>query len=88
MIVNIALRAVILLLAVPTAIAVPIIGGELTEANELPSTVAIARKDDSEKDVCGGTIISPDTIVTAAHCSQRKETEYQVRVGSLVSFYI
>lgn len=88
MIVKMALRAVLILLPLPTTIAVPILGGELTEANELPSTVAIRREGGCEKDVCGGAIISADTIVTAAHCSESKETKEQVRAGSLVSFNI
>lgn len=81
MIVKMALRAVLILLPLPTTIAVPILGGELTEANELPSTVAIRREGGCEKDVCGGAIISLDTIVTAAHCSESKETKEQVRAG-------
>ncbi|EFY96186.1 hypothetical protein MAA_08297 [Metarhizium robertsii ARSEF 23] len=79
-----ALRAVLILLPLPTTIAVPILGGEPTEANELPSTVAIRREGGCEKDVCGGALISPDTIVTAAHCSESKETKEQVHAGSLI----
>lgn len=54
MIVKMALRAVLILLALPTTIAVPILGGEPTEAKKLPSTVAIRRKGSCEKDLYGG----------------------------------
>lgn len=50
MVVKMALRAVLILLALPTTIAVPILGGELSEANELPGTIAIRRKGSCEKD--------------------------------------
>lgn len=76
MIVKMALRAALILLALPTTIAVPILGGELTKANELPSTVVIRRKGSCDKDVCGGVIISPDMIVIAAYCSESKEIKY------------
>jgi hypothetical protein len=76
MIVKMALRAVLILLALPTTIAVPILGGELTEVNKLPSTVAIKRKGSCDKDVYGGVIISPDTIIIAAYYSESKEIKY------------
>jgi len=45
-----------------------IVGGTETQANEYPWQVAIASPN-AVKPFCGGSILSSDTILTAAHCT-------------------
>lgn len=42
-----------------------IVGGDFAEKNQFPHQVAIIYK---EKLICGGSILNPFWVVTAAHC--------------------
>src|SRR5258708_35741052 len=57
--------------AVPPAGAVPlVVGGTPAAAGQVPWIVAIIRKgqDAFQGQFCGGTVIAPQAVVTAAHC--------------------
>jgi secreted trypsin-like serine protease len=52
----------------PTDILPRIIGGSNTTVEEWPSVVALVIRQDSENNLCGGTLIAPNWVLTAAHC--------------------
>ncbi|XP_066581977.1 transmembrane protease serine 9-like [Prorops nasuta] len=56
-----------------------IVGGEATTIEKHPHQVNIELY---RKHYCGGSIISPEWILTAAHCAQRKVENYRIRSGT------
>lgn len=57
-----------------------IIGGVKTDIDSVPYVVLIRQR---KIHYCGGSIISKDWVLTAAHCTQAGTPEdYKVRVGS------
>ncbi|XP_014211330.1 trypsin [Copidosoma floridanum] len=48
-----------------------IIGGKPASANQFPYQVSLRRGNSS---FCGGSLISPDVVLTAAHCFRRNST--------------
>ncbi|MFF8101485.1 S1 family peptidase [Streptomyces sp. NPDC016640] len=67
------------LLAAPSAVAAPqpIVGGTTTTTSAYPFMMQIT--DASQNQFCGGTLVSPTKVVTAAHCMVG-ETTSSVRV--------
>ena len=45
-----------------------IIGGQEARVNQIPWQIGLVRTFDLDSIFCGGTIIGPSTILTAAHC--------------------
>ena len=64
----------------PRCVQARIVGGEVSYPDSWPSTVAIYR---DGVFICGGSILSPDWILTAAHCVFGHETGYfyNIRTG-------
>ena len=56
-----------------------IVGGQAADKNEYPWQVALIRDGESSP-FCGGTILSDDTVLTAAHCRQALSS-FKVVVG-------
>jgi secreted trypsin-like serine protease len=67
------------LLAAPSAVAAPqpIVGGSTTTTSAYPFVMQIT--DASQNQFCGGTLVAPTKVVTAAHC-MAGETTGSVRV--------
>ncbi|MFJ9715537.1 S1 family peptidase [Streptomyces sp. NPDC101213] len=67
------------LLSAPTAVAAPqpVVGGTTTTTTAYPFMMQIT--DASQNQFCGGTLVSPTKVVTAAHC-MAGETTGSVRV--------
>ncbi|MGW0626514.1 S1 family peptidase [Streptomyces sp. NPDC002758] len=67
------------LIAAPSAVAVPepIVGGSTTTTTSYPFMMQIT--DASQNQFCGGTLVTPKKVVTAAHCMVG-ETTGSVRV--------
>ncbi|KAH8240599.1 hypothetical protein KR026_001275, partial [Drosophila bipectinata] len=60
-----------------------IIGGSNIAIEKAPWQVYLAWKEDSHTHTCGGSLIRPDVVLTAAHCVNLTQLEtYRVRVGS------
>lgn len=62
--------------------ATSIVGGASIPKGQFIQLVSLQ---DQGSNFCGGTLINKNTIVTAAHCSDRDLAELRVRAGSLVS---
>ncbi|WP_399891390.1 S1 family peptidase [Streptomyces sp. BBFR51] len=62
------------LLAAPSAVAAPqpIVGGSTTTTNAYPFVMQIT--DASQNQFCGGTLVAPTKVVTAAHCMAGEST--------------
>lgn len=59
-----------------------IVGGVETEANEYPWQVGLVPSFGGNVPVCGGSLISSTTVLTAAHCTDGASANtYLVRVG-------
>ncbi|ANB09361.1 serine protease [Streptomyces ambofaciens] len=71
--------AVTAMLAAPSAVAAPqpIVGGSTTTTSAYPFVMQIT--DASQNQFCGGTLVSPTKVVTAAHCMVGESTR-SVRV--------
>lgn len=61
-----------------------IVGGGLAEPGEWPWQVALLYKANNIQ-FCGGSLIAPDLVLTAAHCLQRGSTE---RVADRISVWV
>ncbi|KAK0388347.1 hypothetical protein NLU13_4592 [Sarocladium strictum] len=76
-----------LLLTIGLAVARPapqenkpfIVGGVEASAGEFPYIVSLQV---SNSHICGGSLISPTVVVTAAHCSGRQPSQVRVRAGT------
>ncbi|KAJ7385607.1 Chymotrypsin-like elastase member 2A [Desmophyllum pertusum] len=66
-----------------------VIGGTDALHGSWPWQVGLYRGDGDSKFFCGGSLIRPDWVVTAAHCIKDKfqVTDYRVRVGDWHRFY-
>jgi trypsin len=64
---------------VPQSNRLRIVGGQAATKNEYPWQVAFIRYG-SSKPFCGGTLISSNTVLTAAHC-KTSVSQFQVVVG-------
>lgn len=58
-----------------------IVGGVEASAGEFPYIVSLQR---SGSHFCGGTLIAPDVVLTAAHCSDYSASSVTIRAGSTV----
>jgi trypsin len=58
-----------------------IVNGTEAEDGEFPFIVSIRIRSTRQHD-CGGSIISPDYILTAAHCAQSHPSSYSVQYGT------
>ncbi|MFM7583573.1 MAG: serine protease, partial [Caldilinea sp.] len=70
---------------VATAAAPDIVGGGLAEPGEWPWQVALLNKAYYNVQFCGGSLIAPDLVLTAAHCLERGSTE---RVADRISVWV
>jgi secreted trypsin-like serine protease len=63
-------------LTTSAAITTKIVGGKASSANQWPWIVALSRKgnDNYQGQFCGGSVISPAWIVTAAHCLEKEKS--------------
>ena len=57
-----------------------IVGGEEAEPHSIPFQVSLRRKSD-DFHFCGGTVLGPGHVVTAAHCSDWTADEVEVVAG-------
>ena len=69
------------LLAAPGAVAAPqpIVGGTTTTASAYPYVMQITNA--SQSQFCGGTLVSPTKVITAAHCVEGRTTSSTRVVG-------
>merc|ERR1739838_843891 len=57
-----------------------IVGGQETEEHEYPWQVGLTTAN-GRSPFCGGTLISPTHVLTAAHCTQRSASSMRVLLG-------
>ena len=65
-----------------------IIGGDKAELGEFPWQVSLIKKgkgDRKSRIICGGTLISARSVLTASHCLKLHASKYEVWVGRLSS---
>eukprot|EP00092_Neocalanus_flemingeri_P028963 GFUD01031446.1.p1 GENE.GFUD01031446.1~~GFUD01031446.1.p1 ORF type:complete len:453 (+),score=93.20 GFUD01031446.1:3-1361(+) len=63
-----------------------IIGGVDAEPGEFPWQVSLARLSQGRSHlICGGTLISVRTVLTASHCLKQSASSYQVWLGKMSS---
>lgn len=61
----------------------PLIGAESAQPNEFPWMASLNVKGKTDGHFCGGSLIHPEWILTAAHCLKgMKKSDIEVRVGS------
>ena len=88
-----AARLALLLLACAAVLAAPaishaqvetkIVGGTSAEAGEYPWQIALLKKQGQFLYfICGGTLIAPQRVVTAAHCTSGSASSLKVLVGT------
>ena len=66
-----------------------VIGGTNAPHGSWPWQVGLYAGDDDSKFFCGGSLIRPDWVLTAAHCisDKRPVTGYRIRLGDWHRFY-
>ena len=58
-----------------------IVGGVEASAGEFPFIVSLQRNGNH---FCGGTLIAPDVVLTAGHCSDYPASSVTIRAGTTV----
>lgn len=58
-----------------------IVGGQEADINEYPWMVTVLSKSSGGTELCGGSIISPNYILTAAHCVTDSSKKVTIHVG-------
>lgn len=56
--------------------------GERAQPGEIPYQAALVTAVNNNAYICGGSLIAPNWILTAAHCINEGSTQSQVRLGS------
>src|SRR5687768_2090750 len=60
-----------------------VVGGTTAEAGEYPWQIALLKKQGNQLYfICGGTLIAPQRVVTAAHCTSGSAGSLKVLVGT------
>jgi trypsin len=67
------LAVVMTALAVPASSSVQIVGGTKASTQTYPYAVFLTTKDGFQ--FCGGTLVTPEKVITAAHCSKGQQPE-------------
>jgi trypsin len=69
----IGLATVMTAVAVPASSAVEIVGGTRASTTTYPYAVFLTTADNFQ--FCGGTLVAPDKVITAAHCAKGQQPE-------------
>jgi len=79
--------AIILFVAVasanPTERDGRIVNGEIAAAHQFPYQVAILVQRAAGSSLCGGSVISRSSVLTAAHCSDTRTTQFTIIFGAV-----